>query len=344
MRKRLTRQQVIDVIERKSTIHAIPLVFHKWWGIGLYELHGKALDTIAADIPDDIFTAWFTVPGNDISPVPNPSYRWGYPIDYKNAEQHGIAHTTVLLPDFDDLDAYLSDFPDPDEPHIFDPVEQALSQAGDRYRLGCWWELFHERFWAIRGMQNLMLDYFDHMDELKILGKRLLKFHKGIVDRYAALGFDGIFTSDDLGHQHGPLMSPHVFEELYFPLYKEFCSYVHSKNMHVFLHSCGDNTLLMEYLIEAGIDVLHPIQTGCMDEAETVANFGDRISFLAGVDVQHLLPEGSREQVRDGVRRLIDTMYRPSGGLLLAAGNGIMPGIPLENIEEMLLQIATYKR
>lgn len=171
-----------------------------------------------------------------------------------------------------------------------------------------------------------------------------MEYYKGIVDKYADLGFDGILTSDDLGHQTGPMMSPAVFEELYLPLYKEFIGYAHSKGLHVFLHSCGDNTKLMDFLIEAGLDVFHPIQAGCMNVKETAERFGNRISFLAGIDVQHLLPEGSEEEVRKGIRDMIDALYKPEGGLLLAAGNGIMPDTPLENIEAMLQEITCYKR
>ena len=118
-----------------------------------------------------------------------------------------------------------------------------------RQKLGCWWHFLHERFWNIRGMENLMFDYYDAMDELKLLGKKLLEYYKVIVDRFCELGFDGIFTSDDLGHQTGPMMSPEIFHELYYPLYKEFIAYVHGRGMHFFLHSCGDNTLLMDCLL-----------------------------------------------------------------------------------------------
>lgn len=67
------------------------------------------------------------------------------------------------------------------------------------------------------------------------------------------------------------------------------------------------------------------------------------ISFLAGVDVQHLLPEGTTAEVREGVVRLIDTLYKPEGGLLLSAGNGIIPDTPLKNIEAMLETMSLYK-
>ena len=342
IREPLSRIEVIKAIERKGG-SKIPLVMHKWWGEGLYEKYGHRLDEIAEKYPDDIFTAWYIDPGETKSPISNPNYRWGYSIDYSKVAKHSIGNMYELLPDWSDFDRYLDEFPDPTEPETFDYVMKSLPDAKGRYKLGCWWRLFHERFWGIRGMENLMMDYYDHMDKLKILGRRLLDYYKVIVDRYAKLGFDGIFTSDGLGHQKGPMMSPAIFKELYLPLYKEFIGYVHERGMHVFLHSCGDNTKLMEYLIEAGLDVFHPVQKGCMDEEYTAKKFGSRISFLAGIDVQHLLPDGSVQDVRDGVRKLIDTFYKKEGGLLLSAGNGILSDTPIENIDAMLYEISTYK-
>ena len=342
VREPLSREEVIKAIERKGG-SKIPLVFHKWWGDGLAEKYGPELDKMASKYPDDIFAVFYTDPGEDKSPFSDPSYRWGYKDDYSKAEVHSIGRSIVLLPDWDELDLFLEDFPDPHHPEAFVVVEKNLPEAGGRYKLGCWWRLFHERFWSIRGMENLMIDYYENMDKLTILGRKLLDFYKVLVDRFAGLGFDGIFTSDDLGHQRGPMMSPAIFEELYLPLYKEFIGYVHSKGMHVFLHSCGDNTKLMDYLIEAGLDVFHPVQKGCMDEFETARKYSDRISFLAGVDVQHLLPDGNADEVRKGVQQLIDCFYKPEGGLLLAAGNGIMPDTPLENIEAMLETMSLYR-
>ncbi len=342
IRKLLTKQEVIDAVERKGGAK-IPLVFHKWWGNGLEEKLGPELTEMAEKYPEDVFCGWYQEPGLDVSPNSNQSYRWGYKDNYNGIERHSIGETPVLISDWSALDLFLKDFPNPYEPGNFDEVERQLPLAGGRYKLGCFWRLFHERFWTFRGMENLMVDYYENMDELKVIGQKVLEYSKVIVGRYKALGFDGIFTSDDLGHQTGPMMSPLIFEELYLPLYKDFISYVHNKGMHVWLHSCGDNTKLMEYLIEAGLDVFHPVQKGCMDQLETAKRFGDRISFLAGVDVQHLLPEGTAAEVHEGVKELIDTFYKPEGGLLLAMGNGIMPGTPLNNIEAAFDVMVGYK-
>ena len=333
IRKPFTRQQVIDEVERRGG-NCIPMFLLKWWGKGLPEAAGPRLTDIYNNYPDDIYAGWIEAPGTDTSPNQNPSYRWGYK-DYSNVSKQGTAQNPILLDDWDELDRMLADFPDPNEPGILDHIITDLDKIGDRYKMGCFWLLFHEKLWTIRGMENLFCDYFEHMDELKRLGRRLLEFHKGIIDRFAELGFDGIFSSDDLGHQRGPMMSPAVFEELYLPLYKELADHIHSRGMHFWLHSCGDNTLLMDYLVEAGVDVFHPIQKGCMDEQAIIEKYSGKISFLYGIDVQHLLPDGSPDEVREEIIKMAKLLRQPGGGLLMAAGNGIQADTPIENIEMM---------
>lgn len=339
MKRHFTKEEVSSVIERKGAAHGIPTLLVNWWGNGTEEKYGDALKQLEASYPTDIFLGELESPGAVTSTTANPQYRWGFKDDYSAAAVHSIGEDVELLDDWDDFEDFLADFPSPDEPTIFDHMLPGLEKAGDRYKLGLFWRVFHEYFWTIRGMENLMIDYFEEMDNLKILGQKVLGFHKRIVDRYAELGFDGIMTSDDLGHQGGPLMSPAVFEELYLPLYKELVAHVHSKGMHFWLHSCGDNTLLLDYLIEAGVDVLHPIQKGCMDEADIAKRYGGKITFLYGIDVQHLLPEGTPEEVRSEICSMRGLFARPEGGLMFAAGNGIMPDTPLENIKAMFEEV-----
>lgn len=334
VREPLTREQVKMAIERKGC-EGIPTIMAKWWGSGLPEKYGEALDALWNDYPDDVCMCWYQEPGYDLSPNKNPEYRLGY-ADYTNAARYSIGEAKILLPSWDELDQFLAHFPNPNESGNFDEVQKNARSANGRYKLGAWWRLFHERFWAIRGMENLMMDYYDNMEGLKAIGQRLVEFYKVIITKYAELGFDGIFSSDDLGHQTGPMMSPAVFEELYLPLYKEVISFTHENGMHFILHSCGDNTLLMDYLIEAGLDVFHPVQKGCMDMKETAEKFGDKISFLAGVDVQNSIINDTPQGVMEEISRTKGFFLRENGGLLLAMGNGIMPDTPFENIKAAL--------
>jgi uroporphyrinogen decarboxylase len=84
------------------------------------------------------------------------------------------------------------------------------------------------------------------------------------------------------------------------------------------------------------------VQKHTMDELAVAMEYGDRLTFLAGFDVQHILPEGSPEEIRAEVRHLIDTFDCPEGGMCLAAGNGILPGTPLENVEAFLDEALRY--
>lgn len=344
MKQHISREELKQIIDRKGHHDYVPAFFLNWWGIGAEEKYGAQLTQLEKAYPSDVYCGELVQPGNDTAPEgwPNPEYRWGY-TDYANAETHGLQHTAVLLEDWEDLPKLLEAFPDPNEPGILDYAIKGLEYAGDRYRLGLFWRVFHEMFWQIRGMETLMYDYVEEVDQLAILGRKLLEFHKGIVDRFAEAGFDGIMTSDDLGFQTGPMVMPSTFEELHLPLYKEFVDYVHSKGMHVWLHSCGDNTLLMDYLVEAGIDVIHPIQKGCMDIEKTVEKYGDKITFLYGIDVQNLMPFGTAQEVRQEVQYAKNLFARRGdhGGLILAAANGIMSDSPLENIQALFEE--TYR-
>lgn len=334
-REYLSKQEVIDVIERKAVNAKIPLMRCKWWGDGLEDELGTDLEKMAAQYPEDIFNISYEYAGLDKSPNQNPHYRWGYK-DYSNQSRNGIGQNIVLLDDWDELDQLLADFPDPNEPGTFDEVNRQIAERSDRYNAGIIWTLFHERFWAIRGMENMMIDYYENMDELKRLGAHLITYYKALIDRYIAAGVDGMFFSDDLGHQTGPMMSPKIFAELYYPLYKELGDYLHKNGLHFLLHTCGDNTLFMDFLIDAGVDVIHPIQKGCMDEQAIAKKYGDKITFLYGFDVQHCLPYGTVQDIENEFEYIKRTFYKPEGGLLIAAGNGIMPGTPLENIETFL--------
>lgn len=153
---------------------------------------------------------------------------------------------------------------------------------------------------------------------------------------------DGFWTSDDLGHQSGPMMSPQIFHELIHPYYRRVGNATRDAGMHFWLHSCGDNTLLLPDLIDAGVNVFHPVQKHTMDEPAVMEQFGGKVTFLAGIDVQHVLQEADADGVRREVRFLIDTFDRPDGRMCIAAGNGIVSGTPVENIEAFLDEAISY--
>ena len=192
-------------------------------------------------------------------------------------------------------------------------------------------------------MRTLLMDYYLQPDAVHRLHEALCNFYLGYLRRAVReLHPDGFWTSDDLGHQKQLFMAPKMFRELLKPYYMHIGNFLHENNLHWWLHSCGNNTIILDDLVQAGVDVFHPVQKGTMNEAETARKYGDALTFLAGVDVQHILQEADPAGVRKEVRNLIDTFDRADGGMCIAAGNGIVAGTPFENIEAFLDEAVRY--
>lgn len=327
----LPREEVIKAVERKGPSR-IPIVRGKWWGEGLYEQYGDRLNSLD-HYPEDVVHLW-------INPTPFKLMGLSWELPGGSPLQN-----KPILDTWDKLDEFIEKLPDPgNDPQLeflIEPAE-AAREAG-RYLLFGWWRLFFEKPWEIRGMQNIMMDYYTDPDNVKRLHDALLKQYCGYIKRAGKILMpDGLWTGDDLGHQNGPMMGPETFHEFIFPYYRKLSNTLKEEGMHFWLHSCGDNTKLMDDLIEGGVDVLHPVQKHCMDEVEIGEKYGGNITFLSGIDVQHTLQEKEPEEIRKEVRFLIDTFDRPDGGMCIGAGNGIMSGVPFENIDVYLDEALKY--
>jgi uroporphyrinogen decarboxylase len=146
---------------------------------------------------------------------------------------------------------------------------------------------------------------------------------------------DGHFMASDFGSQNDLIMSPELFDEFYLPWLKKFSEQAHSFGYHSILHCCGSIYRIIDRLIDAGIDCIHPIQALAANmNAEYLAkNFKGRIKFMGGVDTQHLLSEGTPDDVRRDTIRIIKLL---SPGLIVGPSHeSLMPNVPFENVVAM---------
>jgi len=330
----LPRAEVVNAVERNNPSR-IPLVRAKWWGEGLKEQYGERLGQLDRFPEDVVFLA-----------IDNPATpdRLGLSWDWSGTGAHDAR---TVIDDWAKLDEFVEKLPDPAHDPRFEQLADRAETARqqDRYTIFCWWRLFFEMPWLLRGMESLMCDYYTDQDKVHRLHDALCNTYCAYARHAAAtLKPDALWTSDDLGHQTGPMMSPDIFRALIFPYYVRVGNTLKELNMHFWLHSCGDNTELLPQLAEAGLTVFHPVQKHTMNEAAIAREFGDKLTFLAGIDVQHTLREMGPGGVREEVRFLIDTFDRPDGGMCIAAGNGIVAGTPFENIEAFLDEAIAYGR
>jgi uroporphyrinogen decarboxylase len=166
--------------------------------------------------------------------------------------------------------------------------------------------------------------------------ERLKLYHQAAGDRITIWGV----ASDDAGTQRGPLIQPDLFREMILPHYKRFCSWTRQHTPYkTYLHSCGS---VYEYIadwIEAGIDILNPVQISAanMDPQRLARDFGGKIVFWGGgCDTQKVLPQATPPEVREHVRRNIQAFSRPDGGFVFNQVHNIQLDVPIENVEVML--------
>jgi len=143
---------------------------------------------------------------------------------------------------------------------------------------------------------------------------------------------------DDLGAQDRPQMSPRMYRQYFKPGHTRLYQYVHEhSDCAVFLHSCGSIYPLIPDLIEAGVDILNPVQTSAagMDPQRLKDAFGDRLTFWGGgADTQAVLPKATPEAMAAHVTYRL-RIFAPGGGYVFNPIHNIQANIPPENIAAM---------
>ena len=341
----LTLGQMLNVIDRKGgDIPRVPLFWHKFWGMGTAEKYGQELTDFAATIVDDCVDLRYLPPGDFAAPEDaEPGYRWAIeemPEDY--AERGITSRRPVSSVEL--IDSVVEQMPDPSPQSYFEGAAGTVKANPDRYTVA--WDFFclFERAWFLFGMEEIMCEMLLNPERMKRLLRAFTDYHKTVIDGFAEAGAHGYFTSDDLGSQQALLFSREAFRELYLPCYEELVDHCHARGMHFWLHSCGAIDEIMPDIVSIGVDVVHPIQQGAMDQQAVADEYRGKITFLAGIDVQDLLPWGTADEVEAGTRTLIDTFDSNFGGCIASCGNGIMPETPMANIRAWLTTAEGYGR
>ena len=140
-------------------------------------------------------------------------------------------------------------------------------------------------------------------------------------------------------------MSPKTYRQLFKPRHTMLCGYVHQHSrMKTFLHSCGSIYSIMPDLIEAGYDVINPVQTTCRDmEPERLKKeFGRDICFWGGgCDTRAVINRGTPAEVKEHVKRRLEILA-PGGGFVFNTVHNILPEVPPRNIEAMFEAVAEF--
>lgn len=201
---------------------------------------------------------------------------------------------------------------------------------------------------SLRRLDKMLIDIFRNPAQVEKFMDTIQEFNLVSLDficKYLGDAIDVIRIGDDLGGNDGPFFSPQTYRKLFKPYLAEMCDYIkkHS-SMKIFFHSCGSIYPLIPDLIDAGIDILNPVQINIkyMDPKKLKAEFGDALTFWgAGADVRNIVSRKTPIEIKKHVTELLN-IYSPGGGFVFGSIHNITPEVPPENVVAMFDAVQQY--
>jgi len=203
---------------------------------------------------------------------------------------------------------------------------------------------------GIRDPQRWIMAHLEHPEYIKGIFELQCEIAlKNLELSYEAVGdkIDVIMVSGtDFGTQSGPFISPDMYREIYKPFHKRINDWIHKNtSWKTFYHSCGSIVAFLDDFVEAGVDILNPVQTSAkdMDPKMLKERYGDKLVFWGGgVDTQRTLPFGSPEEVRRQVSERC-RIFGKGGGYVFSAIHNIQQKVPIENLMAMFEAVRGFR-
>ena len=252
----------------------------------------------------------------------------------------GVGHYTEIAHHPLASDSAISSYspPDPNRPELYRAAEGMIREFKSEYWIvGVTVTTIFETAWALRGLEQIMLDMVTNPDLANHLLDIPYHYHLTAARKLVQMGVDMIWTGDDVGSQNRMLISPQMWRRYLKPRMANFIAELKAINpgLKVAYHTDGNVEPIITELIEIGIDVLNPVQPASMNPARIKEQYGDRLCFWGTIDEQYTLPFGSSAEVEAEVLERLRTVGR-DGGLILSPTHHVQLDTPLANFWAMV--------
>ena len=241
----------------------------------------------------------------------------------------------------DDLKNY--SLPDPDAPHRLESLGELIDRfKGERAIVFLGHEVFEFSHYLLGGMDKLFKTYYFNPELAIQLAEEISEYKLRVMERAIKLGADAVVCGDDYANERGSLIAPRLFDKFVLPYIKKTADLIHRMGKPYIKHTDGNLYQILERLINAGIDALHPIEPAAgMDIAKLKKLYGNKICLIGNVDCGKLLSEGTPEEVIEVVKETI-AKAAPGGGYIISSSNSIHPGVKPENFLAMVNAAKKY--
>jgi len=210
--------------------------------------------------------------------------------------------------------------PDQNNPELFEGAKRSIADnnrsANPKYCLGVMpFSSINEGVHALTGLDHMFVAYYEEPEHLKALIARLAAGQRESIRRLHAIGCDGVMGYDDWGLQDRPMVRLEMIEEFFMAHYVENWKLAHDLGMDVWMHSCGYILPLLPKLHAWGLNVIQQDQQENQGLENLDAAVGGKLAFWCPVDVQKTMVDGSIDDIRAYVRRMVATLGNHHGGL-----------------------------
>jgi len=261
----------------------------------------------------------------------------------------GTGHYTEIVshPLADDQAILSYTPPDPNRPELYAEAERVVREfQGDYWIVGVTVTTIFETAWALRGLQQMLVDFVENPDLADAILEIPYQYHLTAAKKLVQMGVDMIWTGDDVGTQHAMLISPRHWRRFLKPRMAHFIAELKAINpaLKVAYHSDGNILPVLDLLVAAGFEGFNPLEPRCgMDVVTLRGKYGRKVLLIGGVCNTQILPHGSRREIEAHVRPMLE-MGR-DGGLVLGAASisGDVPPESYEYYHSLCLKHGVYR-
>jgi len=255
-----------------------------------------------------------------------------YGIVKRLVEYDGGSYMEIVKNPLENLDAWSSyRFPDPEQQSILRKQYEDFKRSIDKYGKthvivgGVTCTIF-EGAEMLRGMSRLFVDFLENEGFVNELMDQLMHYHFKVGKKLIELGVDVLYIGDDAGAQRSMLISPDMWRKYLKPrydyLFREWRKI--RKDIIFAFHTDGHVEPIVPDFVDIGLDMLNPIQPECMNDERLKREFGRKLSFWGGINVQKTIPFGSAAEVVAEVREKLKT-YGTDGGFIISCAHNVQP-------------------